>query len=73
MGRYRGKAVKRLSVSLEIASLRWREQVKARVLDGYGVEDIAIWLNCHPGYVVAEVERLRRSGVLALWWPSHDR
>lgn len=54
----------------DIASDRWKEQVAGKIVDGYGVDDIAIWLDCHYGYIVAEVEVLRRSGKLAQWWPA---
>ncbi len=60
--------VPRLSKSLEIDGPAWREQVKHRLLDGYGVEDIALWLGSHLSHVQAEVTRLRRRGDLARWW-----
>lgn len=62
------KTVARLSKSLEIHGAAWREQVKHRLIDGYGVEDIALWLGCHISHVQAEVARLRRRGDLARWW-----
>ena len=46
----------------------WREQVKLKLLDGLGVEDIAVWLDCHVGHVRLEVKRLRRNGDLQRWW-----
>ena len=46
----------------------WREQVKHRLLDGYGSEDIAIWLNCHVSHVTKEIQRLRSNGDLAKWF-----
>lgn len=62
------KAVARFSKPLEIHGAAWREQVKHRLIDGYGVEDIALWLGCHISHVQAEVSRLRRRGDLARWW-----
>ena len=62
------KEVARFTRQLEIHGQAWREQVKHRLLDGYGVEDIAIWLGCHRSHVKAEVGRLRRNGDLAKWW-----
>ena len=60
----------KFQTQLEIGSDRWREQVAAKLLDGYGIEDIGHWLNCHYGYISAEVQRLRLSGKLAQWWPA---
>lgn len=62
------KEAARFSKPLEIHGTAWREQVKHRLIDGYGVEDIAIWLGCHVSHVQAEVARLRRRGDLARWW-----
>ena len=46
----------------------WREQVAHRLLEGYGVYDIAIWLDCHVSYIQREVIRLRKEGWLEKWW-----
>jgi predicted transcriptional regulator len=56
------------SRALAINSALWQEQVKHKLLDGFGVEDIALWLNCHRSHVAAEVKRLRAKGDLAKWW-----
>jgi hypothetical protein len=53
---------------LPINGLRWREQVKSKLLDGYGSEDIAIWLDCHPQHVRDEIGRLRKNGDLNTWF-----
>lgn len=62
------RPVARFSRQLELHGQAWREQVKHRLLDGYGVEDISIWLGCHISHVQAEVARLRRRGDLKRWW-----
>lgn len=54
--------------TLAIGDNEWCEQVKHKLLDGLGVEDIALWLRCHPSHVRTEVGRLRRLGFLARWW-----
>lgn len=54
--------------NLEIGSSRWQEQVKHGLLDGFGIEDIALRLHCHRSHVAAEVKRLRAKGDLAKWW-----
>lgn len=53
---------------LDITSRAWRDQVAMKLLDGYGVEDIALWLKCHVSHVQAEVKRLREVGALQAWW-----
>ena len=53
---------------LEINSRAWRDQVAMKLLDGYGVEDIALWLKCHVSHVQAEVKHLRAAGTLQAWW-----
>jgi len=53
---------------LPIGSPEWREQVKHRLLDGYGSEDIALWLRCHVSHVQGEIAQLRKLGFLARWW-----
>jgi len=58
---------------LPINGSRWRDQVKAKLLDGYGSEDIAIWLDCHPQYVRDEIGRLRREGSLNKWFKRGDQ
>lgn len=58
------------SRTLSINSRAWRDQVAMKLLDGYGAEDIAVWLNCHVSHVQAEVKRLRSRGMLAKWWGS---
>lgn len=57
-----------LTTRPETNSPAWREQVKHRLLDGYGAEDIAIWLNCHVSRVSNEIQRLRAKGDLAKWF-----
>lgn len=52
----------------EIDSQHWRDLVAMKLIHGYGVEDIAIWLGCHLSRVRAEVARLRSAGRLAAWW-----
>ena len=51
-----------------IASPRWRDQVKLKLQNGLGVEDIAIWLDCHTSHIRAEVSRLRAAGDFRKWW-----
>ena len=58
----------KLSKQLEINSPAWREQVKHRLIEGYGSQDIAIWLDCHTIHVVKEIQRLRAAGDLAKWF-----
>jgi hypothetical protein len=58
----------KLTVKTVIKSPEWRAQVKHRLLDGYGSEDIAIWLNCHVSHVTSEIQRLRARGDLAKWF-----
>ena len=53
---------------LEIGSRAWRDAVALKLVDGYGAEDIALWLGCHLSHVRAEVQRLRNRGTLADWW-----
>ena len=53
---------------LSINSRAWRDQVAMKLLDGYGVEDIAVMFGCHLSHVQAEVQRLREVGRLKAWW-----
>ena len=53
---------------LEVNSQPWRDQVAMKLVDGYGAEDIAIWLNCHLSHVHAEIQRLRAEGKFKAWW-----
>lgn len=39
-----------------------------KLIDGYGVEDIALWLGCHVSHVQEEVKRLRELGLFRAWW-----
>lgn len=52
----------------EIDSQHWRDLVAMKIVHGYGVEDIAIWLGCHLSRVRSEVARLRSTGRLAAWF-----
>ena len=53
---------------VEIGGRHWQDLVAMKLLHGYGVEDISIWLGCHISRVQAEVSRLRSNGRLAAWW-----
>jgi hypothetical protein len=53
---------------IAINSNAWREAVATKLLDGYGVYDIAIWLQCDSSHVRREVARLRKDGWLRKWW-----
>jgi hypothetical protein len=64
----REMATPKLTAKLAINSPAWREQVKHRLLDGYGSQDIAIWLDCHAIHVTKEVQRLRADGSLEKWF-----
>lgn len=46
----------------------WGSMVEYRLRKGYGVEDIAIALQCKPDRVREHVQMLRDQGVLAKWW-----
>lgn len=46
----------------------WLDLVDSRLLDGFGVEDIAIWLNFSPGRIRRHVQSLRRTGAFDCWW-----
>lgn len=54
--------------NVSLGSRKWREQVEMRLLSGFGVEDIALQLDCHVSHVQEEVKRLRAAGDLAKWW-----
>jgi hypothetical protein len=54
----------------DVGSKEWCQQVDGKLLDGYGVEDIALWVNCHASRVRAYVTALRKHGKLAIWWPT---
>lgn len=43
-------------------------RVKWLLLDGYGVDDIAIKLGCNPAGVRIQVSAFRTAGKLAEWW-----
>lgn len=64
----REKLVAKLSTKPAINSREWREQVKHKTLDGYGAEDIGIWLDCHSSHVTKEIQRLRAKGDLEKWF-----
>lgn len=51
-----------------IGDTAWQEQVKHKLLDGFGIDDIALWLDCHRSHVSAEVRQLRERGDLAKWF-----
>jgi len=53
---------------LQVGDRQWSSLVEARLFEGYGVEDIALWLNCHVSHVRRHVEILRRQRVLRAWW-----
>lgn len=53
---------------LRLGSPEWKSHVAFRLQEGFGVEDIAIWLNCHVSHVRTEVAVLRSQGKLATWW-----
>lgn len=44
------------------------ELADGKLLDGFGVEDIAVWLSCTPGAVRKYVSALRKSGRFQQWW-----
>lgn len=46
----------------------WRDQVKGKLIDGFGAEDIALHLACHPSHVRDEIAKLRAQGEFAKWW-----
>ena len=52
-----------------VRSIRWREMVEYRLQHGYGIEDIAIQMQCQAQAVREYVADLRERGTLAKWWP----
>ncbi|WP_424974236.1 hypothetical protein [Dinoroseobacter sp. S124A] len=54
--------------NLPIGSQEWRDLVNGQLLDGYGVEDISLWLDTPARAVRAHVADLRAKGTLAKWW-----
>jgi len=56
------------SLRMDPGSGPWRDHVNGRLLDGYGVEDIAIALDCHADAVRRHVRELRRRGTLKVWF-----
>ncbi|WP_424967314.1 hypothetical protein [Dinoroseobacter sp. S375] len=54
--------------NLPIGSQEWRDLVENRLLEGYGVEDIALWLDTPLRAVRSHVATLRASGALQKWW-----
>lgn len=46
------------------ANSNWQARVRGLLREGYGVEDIAILLDCHVNSVRIEVEILRATGEL---------
>ena len=51
-----------------ISSKIWKDYVSGLILDGYGVEDIALRLDCHVSHVREYVSELRRNGMLKKWF-----
>jgi hypothetical protein len=58
----------KLTRNLQIGERRWKDAVATKLRDGYGVEDIAIWMDCHLCHIQDEVARLRIDGVFEKWW-----
>lgn len=56
--------------NLPIGSQEWRSLVEGQLLDGFGVEDIALWLDTPLHAVRAHVADLRAKGTLAKWWDT---
>lgn len=46
----------------------WESLVNGWLIYGYGVEDIAKFLDCHPDRVREHVNALRASGMLNRWF-----
>ena len=63
-----GVLSKRARDRLPLGSAEWQSHVAFKLREGFGVEDIAIWLNCHVSHVRTEVDRLRKHGKLSAWW-----
>lgn len=51
-----------------IGSPQWCSLVEVRLIEGYGVEDIALWLDCCVEHVRRHVVVLRRDRLLRAWW-----
>jgi hypothetical protein len=49
-------------------SRAWVTSIAALLRDGFGVEDIAIKLSCHPDQVRKMVAVFRREGLMAKWF-----
>ena len=49
----------------------WALEVEKRLRDGYGVDDIALWMDCPRDWIAAQIGHFRALGLLAQWWPSH--
>lgn len=58
---------------LGVRSVKWCAFVESRLFDGYGVEDIALWLECHVNHVRNYVKVLRRGGVFRARWGRNPR
>lgn len=56
--------------TLRPPSAAWKEMVAARLREGYGVEDIALWLDCPVSVIRLQVQLWREDGTLAKWWPK---
>ena len=56
------------NMTAPIFSLNWKSRVRSKLLEGFGVEDIAIAIDCHRTHVQAYVNDLREDGQLDKWW-----
>ena len=51
-------------------SRAWVDRMGALLRDGFGVDDIAIKLQCEARQVRTQVSLFRGDGLLRKWWPS---
>jgi hypothetical protein len=52
----------------KVKSGAWISRVGTLLRDGYGSEDIAILLDCHPQHVLGQIAQFRREGLLNTWF-----
>jgi hypothetical protein len=51
-------------------STTWINAIGVLLRDGWGVEDIAIKLDCQPDQIRKQVALFRDAGLLQKWWPN---
>lgn len=48
----------------------WKAEVATKLRQGFGAEDIAIWMGCKRVVVQTYIDEMRRDGLFKIWWPD---